>query len=455
VAERDATPARAGADNRRERREEQIPEGRWGRLWEVSGVLSRVGAATVATRALGVFLPPETRARRKAEAWARNGERLAEAIGRLKGGPMKIVQMISLQDDLLPPEIAGWLRRLQKDAPPVPFEKLKRIIRDDFRPYREVFRELDPQPMAAASIGQVHRGVLADGREVAVKVQYPGIRRMIRADLRNLRGLFELAATLYLDIDVELLWGELERRLLEELDYRHEFANQERFRRLYAGDARVVVPEPIAAASSGRVLTTELVRGMSIDEALSQRVDAEERDAWGELLFRELARQILLYGVVHSDPNLANFAFLPEGRVVLYDFGSIKEVPEALQRGYAAVLSAALAGETERIPAELAAMGFTHADGRPLSRAMVDRYLQVFAPLLGHRVQPLQHLIRRLTRLGREAMAESRDIRFPADIPFIHRAIGGLIGNLGRLGARAAWGELLRQVLAERRGRGG
>lgn len=428
----------------------EIPASPASRFWRVSSVISRVGLNTAAERALGFFLPPETRDRRQAEAWIRNGQLLADALGKLKGGPMKIAQMISLQDDLLPPELAPFLRTLQKDAPPVPFAKLKRVIRDDFRPHENIFRSIDAAVLASASIGQVHRGVLVDGREVAIKVQYPGIRRMIRADLRNLRGLFEVLGSLYFKLDIEPMWAEFEELLLAELDYERELANLRRFREIYR-DREFRIPVPVPEACSSRVLTTLLLRGMSLDEILSTRVDQEERDEWGELIFDELVRQIFIHRFVHSDPNAANYAFLPEGRVVLYDFGNVKAVPETVATGYRGILAAVFNDEQETIGERLREMGVAHADGRAIAAHLIQPYLDAIEPLLrgSHALGEEDNLFRTLVRIGRSVVPETRDLRFPPDLIFIHRAIAGMIGNLCRMRARSAWGERLERILAE------
>ena len=432
---------------------EEIPTSSLGRLLRLGGVVSSVGASSALERVVSAFLPPETRARRRAEIWARNGEKLAAALGRLKGGPMKIGQMLSLQDELLPPELSHFLRLLQKDAPPVPFERLKRVVRDDFRPYREVFAEIEPEPLASASIGQVPRGATVDGRAVAIKIQYPGIRRMIRADLKNLKGLFEVLGTIYFRIDIEPIWRELETRLLEELDYETELANQQLFRSIYQDHRGIAVPEPIPEACSGRVLTTALERGMSMDEILTERVDPEERDQWGELLFGELLAQIFEHRIVHSDPNAANFAFLPEGRVVVYDFGSVKRVPDELLHGYRAIVRAVLDRRWSDLPELIAALGIAHPDGRPVDPKLVEPYFRLFEPLLSgqHRLAGEgEPLLEEMMRRGRLMAGESRDLSFPPDAVFIHRAAAGMFGNLCRMRAKVDWGDLLDRATGDR-----
>jgi len=314
-------------------------------------------------------------------------------------------------------------------------------------PPERAFARWDPEPIAAASIGQVHRGVLADGRPVAVKIQYPGIDAIIEADLVNLRRLLKSLFALFTDADFGPIWLEVRDRLREELDYVNEADNIRRMSELWADSGDVVIPAVIDEASSRRVLTMEYVAGFTPDEACAGERPQALRDRWGAVLFDFLLRGLFEHRMIHADPNLSNFSFLSDGRVVVYDFGCVKSVPKTIANGYRALSRAALDGRRGDIPSLLASMGICTANGEPLSEELVAPALDLVLEMLDdqrpYRFGLDDQVLRRLLEAQASRFGEVKALRFPHHIVFINRTVAGHFGNLSRLRAAAPWRRML------------
>ncbi len=418
-----------------------------GRFVKLGGLMGRVGASVAGERALDFARSGPVKQARRTENLVANARRIVETLGQMKGAAMKVGQMLSLHEGLLPPEVAAVLRSLQREAPRVPSEVMRWEVEGSLgAPVEELFAELEPEAFAAASIGQVHRGRLLDGRPVAVKIQYPLIDEIIRADLKNMKTLLQGLVALIADLDFEPVWRELRDRLLEELDYRHEAENMRRMAKLHAGVPEIVIPGVVAERSTDRVLTMELVEGIPPDEACSERYPADLRDRWGATLLEFQLRGLLAHRLLHADPNLSNFAFREDGRIVVYDFGCLKAIPDWLAAGYARLFRAALAGNSEEIPDVLRSIG-VELDGEPLPHDLVAPYFALFSQIL--RAAPPytfgedEDLYRKLLELGLANWTKATGIRFPEDIVFIDRSLAGHFGNLVRMRATGPWRDLM------------
>jgi predicted unusual protein kinase regulating ubiquinone biosynthesis (AarF/ABC1/UbiB family) len=411
--------------------------------------MSRVGASVAGEQVAGLVRSDESRESHKTENLVRNAMRIVETLGELKGAAMKVGQMLSLHEGRLPPEVAAVLRSLQKEAPKVPAEVIGYEIEGALENYHELFESLDPEAFAAASIGQVHHGRLRDGRRVAVKIQYPLIDQIVTADLKNLRTVLQGLFSLFSDVDFDPVWREVRDRLLEELDYTHEAENMREMIGLHADVPEIIIPKVIDEATARNVLTMEYVEGIPPDDACSERYGQELKDRWGLVLFEFQLRGLLKHHFLHADPNLANFAFLEDGRVIVYDFGCVKRLSPKLAAGYAALFLAGLEGRNEDIPRVLAEMDVYREDGEALPQELTDPYFDLFAQIL--REDPPytfgldDRLYRELIQLGIANVGEAVDIRFPQDIVFIDRSLAGHFGNLGRLRATGPWRSLMRR----------
>ncbi|HXV75400.1 MAG TPA: AarF/ABC1/UbiB kinase family protein [Candidatus Polarisedimenticolaceae bacterium] len=415
------------------------------RLGRLGGLIGRVGVSVAASRLLELGQAEPARRTRRSENLVRNATRIVQTLGEMKGAAMKLGQMLSLHDGLLPPEVAQVLRSLQREAPKVPAEVMQYELRGALPAFDQLFESIEPEAFAAASIGQVHRGRLRDGRRVAVKIQYPLIDEIIKADLKNLRVVLQSLFRLFSDADFEPVWREVRERLLEELDYTIEADHAKRVAQLYAGDPQIVVPRVIDEATATRILTMERIEGITPAEACSERHDQPARDRWGLALFDFVLSGLLEHRFLHADPNLANFAFREDGRIIVYDFGCMKRVPVALARGYARLMRAAVDRRPDEIPAILHDIGVMREDGRPIERELIAPYFDLFAeivrPAPPYAFGENERLYERLVELGISHWTEAADIRFPEDIVFIDRALSGHFGNLTRLGASGPWRE--------------
>jgi predicted unusual protein kinase regulating ubiquinone biosynthesis (AarF/ABC1/UbiB family) len=399
-----------------------------GRFLRLGGLIGRVGASVVGSRAADIVRPGSESESRRTENLLDNAMRIVETLGEMKGAAMKVGQMLSLHEGLLPPEVAEVLRLLQKEAPQVPSEVMRWEMEGSLQAdVDELFAELEEDAYAAASIGQVHRGRLKDGRPVAVKVQYPLIDEIVKADLKNLRRLLGALFALVSDADFEPVWREVQDRLLEELDYRREADNMRRMARLHAS-----IPE--IACADGQ--------------------PPELRNRWGRVLFEFQLRGLLEHRLLHADPNLANFSFLEDGRVIVYDFGCVKRIPPEIAEGYVAVFRAALEGLEPEIPDVLRSMGVLKLDGSALPRELTAPYFELFSEIL--RDDPPyvfgenEQLYERLVELGMANWTQATDIRFPRHLVFIDRALSGHLGNLIRLRASGPWRALVRRYCGTR-----
>ena len=422
------------------------------RLLRLGSLVGRVGASVAVEQLFSLVRSGPSRQLHQVANLVLNAERIVHDLGELKGAAMKVGQMLSLQDALLPPEVTGVLRALQQQAPPIPFDVVKRQLDAELPGWRKTIKRLEPAAIAAASIGQVHRGVLRDGRPVAVKIQYPGIAEIIEADLVNLRRLLRSLFALFSDADFGPIWEEVRDRLREELDYVNEAENLRRMAELWAGSDQVVIPGVIDAASSRRVLTMEYVAGYTPDEACADERPQALRDRWGAVLFDFLLRGLFEHRMIHADPNLANFSFLADGRVVVYDFGCVKSVPPNIVQGYRDLSRAALAGRRSEVPALLAAMGVSTAAGGPVSAELIapalDLVLKVLDDERPYRFGRDDQLLRQLFDMTTNRFGEAKGIRFPHHIIFIDRTAVGLFGNLSRLRAAGPWRRMLEARLA-------
>ncbi|HWC66774.1 MAG TPA: AarF/ABC1/UbiB kinase family protein [Acidimicrobiales bacterium] len=271
------------------------------------------------------WAPAEQRAELDTRFAIRSAEDTVAAMGEMKGAFMKIGQLLGFILEGLPEEAQQAFAALQADAPPMAPELAERVIREELgeEPSRR-FARWDPQPVAAASIGQVHRAVLRDGRQVAVKVQYPGVDRAIRADLDNVEVLYGLFSAFALKgLDVRAIVDELRARMGDELDYRLEAAHQAGFARRYRGHPFIHVPDVVSEHSTARVLTSEWVDGSPWAEFVAQ-ADQPAKERAGEVIWRFAQASIIRHGVFNGDPHPGNYRFHADGSVTFLDFGLVK-----------------------------------------------------------------------------------------------------------------------------------
>jgi predicted unusual protein kinase regulating ubiquinone biosynthesis (AarF/ABC1/UbiB family) len=374
----------------------------------------------------------------------RSARRTQETLGAMKGGALKTGQLLSTVEMLFPPDPEGaWrtaLTGLQESNPAVPFAELEPVLRDGLGDdWRTLLPELDEEATAAASIGQVHRGVWHDGRDVAVKIQYPGIAAALAADLRAVSWATRAAAIVARGMAMPPLIAELRTRLVEELDYVHEGVVQQSFADAYRDDPQVVVPE--VRFASERVLVSDWLGGtplVRLGDDLSPAT-AARRNASGELYQRFLLSGPSRAGRLHTDPHPGNFRIMEDGRLGVMDFGSSLHLPGGMPSAFGRLMRVMLDPDPERVLAGLRAEGFVRPDRTVDARKLVD-YLAPFSEPARHARftftrEWLQREFSRVNDPRNPEFAVALQLEIPADLLFTHRVWLGVIGVLSQLGA--------------------
>lgn len=254
---------------------------------------------------------------------------MLETFAEMRGVTMKLGQMLSYLDDALPPEARRILTVLQRDVSPMTWDGVKEVLEKEYgKPPEEVFAKIDQEPIAAASIGQVHRATLQDGTEVAVKVQYPGIETAMAADLKNARMMSLFQRVFFFRTDTTAILKELEQRFLDECNYEKEAKYQRLYRERFEGHPWIVVPEVHEALSTRRVLVTTFYDGRTFYEWLESDPPADVRDRVSKLFYRFYLGAFYIDGLFNCDPHPGNYLFLDDGRVVFLDYGCSRPFPE-------------------------------------------------------------------------------------------------------------------------------
>ena len=309
-------------------------------------------------------------------------EQIFDVLGQMKGAAMKVGQVASFMDTgAFPPEfqerIQAKLAELRDAAPRVPFKRMRKLIEDDLgERLDDVFAEFDEEAVAAASIGQVYRGRLHDGREVAVKVQYPGVAQAVRADLQNLGLIMRVAKRMAPGMDAKAMTREIRERLTDELDYEHEAQQHRAFARSWRGHPFIYVPPVVTELCTEHVLVSEWVEGTGFEEV--KQTDRATRDRFGEIVFRFFFGSLYRNGHFSGDPHPGNYRLMEDGRVAFIDFGMTKRVAAADLEAEIAAVRFGMDGDVEGLHRQLGAMGFYDpADEQVTPEAVAEHFHDV------------------------------------------------------------------------------
>ena len=376
-----------------------------------------------------------------AQLSARSAEQLFAVLGELKGGAMKFGQALSIFEAAVPDELAEPYRealtKLQSAAPPMPARDVHRVLDEQLgRAWRERFAEFDDTPTAAASIGQVHRAVWRDGRDVAVKVQYPGADEALMADLRQLSRLSRLIQPLVPGVEIKPLVAELRDRMAEELDYRDEADNQRAFAAAFKDDPEIKVPRVVA--SSPKTVVSEWITGTPLSKIIREG-DQGTRDEAGRLLSEFHYASPPRAGLMHADPHPGNFQLMADGRLAVIDFGAVARLPDGFPMVLQRMTRMALRGESDEMMTLMRDNGFVRP-GMRLEAKEVLTYLEPFTePLRTERFQfSRRWLQREAERVGDVRSPEfqtGRALNLPPEHLLIHRVTFGTLGVMCQLGA--------------------
>ncbi|HKE14618.1 MAG TPA: AarF/ABC1/UbiB kinase family protein [Kofleriaceae bacterium] len=371
-----------------------LPAGRIGRLARVGRLSARLATSSAGARARRLLSGRAGGERHAAQRRARDAEAVTRAMGEMKGAFMKLGQMLSFVSDAVPPEYRAALESLQAEAPPLGFGAVRDVVeRELAAPLERAFARFEREPIASASIGQVHRARLPTGEDVAVKVQYPGVAEAIGADLANAGLLYRAVALLYPALEPGPVVEELQSRIGEELDYRREAINQAAFAGLYDGHPFIRVPRVFGAHSTGRVLTSELVRGRRMAEL--DGADPAERNHVAEVLYRFVFGSLIRFAVFNGDPHPGNYLVGERpgrrdgdvgrdgeggrgtGAVTFLDFGCVKRFPDAMVATWMQLVCAHLEGRRDAFRDMAGRLGFL-PPGSPVDTDLLYDYFRYF-----------------------------------------------------------------------------
>ena len=389
--------------------------------------------------ALARALSPERAKLRLQRAHSKNARRLADGFARLRGVFIKMGQVLSVVGTFLPAAFGEALESLQDKVPPRPFEEIEGRLREAFGadPLAR-FGSFEREPLAAASLAQVHRATTADGRAIAVKVLYPGIELLIKRDLAVLRSLLPVIKLVIKVGRVERVFDELSAMLARETDYAHERANMARIRGIFADKSDVVVPEVIAELTAGGVLSMSFEPGVKINDLEAQAAQGVDSAEVAKLLVECYFTMLLEHRVFHADPHPGNFLVRPGPKLVILDYGAVEELTPALSAGMRVVILGAITRNDDQILAGLEQMGFVAAGGdRGLLKQVGREYLKLLASV---KIEDFSKLDRQtVEKLSGYAQVRGRlraimkSVEYPEGYFYVERTLALLFGLCAQL----------------------
>ncbi|MGO2148613.1 ABC1 kinase family protein, partial [Halomonas sp.] len=373
-----------------------------GRTRRLMGLGARTGGALLKTRLGG-----------QAD-WRALGEALFEGLSELKGPAMKLAQMMSQWDDLLPPDLADELARLQRQAEPMPWSRIHEALVLQYGDIHEYFTEIEERPFASASMGQVHKAVTLEGETVVLKVQYPGLADVLESDLKQVRRIIGLGRWFKVpQARLDALFEELAAGLRDELDYQAEANALARYRERYQSDSRIIIPKPLFELSGQHVLAMSYVPGTPLREL--EGADDTVRQKVATTLADWITQELFTHGELHADPHAGNFAADEQGRLIIYDFGAVIAVPEARIEAMMHLLSATLDHDPMAMDDALVNLGGRQGQGAPLAlyRETAESVSPLFEP--GEQDFSDVRVHRRLRELSPKVWAAMDRLQPPAD----------------------------------------
>jgi predicted unusual protein kinase regulating ubiquinone biosynthesis (AarF/ABC1/UbiB family) len=433
----------------------KIPKGRVRRSAKLGTALGMQATRYAGTKTANVARSADSAEERIETRHLETALKIASTLGEMKGAAMKLGQLASFIDiEVLPDEYREiyqeQLARLRTSAPAMPWERVVKVLESEYREQRldELFEDIEREAFAAASIGQVHRATLHDGRTVALKVQYPDVAEALESDLQNMGMIVRLGKALAPGLDPKAIAAEIRERVMEELDYEYEAQNQRSFARAYRGHPFIYVPDVLTRLSRRRVLVTEYVEGMGFEEV--KRLDKEERDRFGEIVFRFSFGSIYHLQHFNADPHPGNYILMNDGHVAFLDFGMTKRLdPEQIELEQRAV-DAAARRDPGALRAALHDLGFVKNPSKLDCERLLEHVLVVGGWYLEDReVEISPRRVMKVIESTSDPRSEYFDLMrresVPADELMGRRMETGVLAALGQLRARRNWHRIMRE----------
>jgi predicted unusual protein kinase regulating ubiquinone biosynthesis (AarF/ABC1/UbiB family) len=433
----------------------KIPKGRMRRSAKLGSIVGVQGARYAGTKATNVGRSEESSKERLEQRHLETAMKMVGALGQMKGAAMKLGQFASFIDtEFIPDEYREiyqeQLAKLRTDAPAMPWEKVEKVLEEEYdgEPLSELFAEFEQEAFAAASIGQVHRAELPDGRKVAVKIQYPGIAEALDADLRNAGTLVRLARALAPGLDAKAIAAELRERVMEELDYEYEAQNQRGFSRAYRDHPFIYVPDVITRLSRRRVLVTELVEGLGFEQI--KELPHEERSRFGEIVFRGSFGSIYHLRHFNADPHPGNYILMADGRVAFLDFGMTKKLTHEQIVLEQRAVDAAFRDDSEAFRGALHELGFIKNPSKLDAERVLEHTMAVGGWYMEDReIEISAKRVMKIIESTNDPRSEYYDLMrresIPADELMGRRMEIGVVAVLGQLRAKRNWHRIMRE----------
>jgi predicted unusual protein kinase regulating ubiquinone biosynthesis (AarF/ABC1/UbiB family) len=435
--------------------EDKIPKGRMRRSAKLGSAVGVQATRYAGTKAANVARSGEGAERRLEARHLETAVKMASILGEMKGAAMKLGQLASFIDtEFLPPEYAELyqeqLSSLRTSAPAMPWEKVSKVLEEEYlgESHEELFADIEHEAFAAASIGQVHRATLHDGRVVAVKIQYPGVAEALESDLRNAGMIMRLARAIAPGLDAKAVAEELRLRVMEELDYEYEAQSQRTFARAYREHPFILVPDVLTRLSRRRVLVTEYVEGLQFEEV--KRLPKEERNRFGEIVFRFCFGSIYHLQQFNADAHPGNYILLGDGRVAFLDFGMTKRLDREQIELEQRAIDAASRRDPEALREALHDLGFVKNPSKFDAERLMEHVMVVGGWYMEDREVELtpervMKVIESTSDPRSEYFVLMRRENLPADELMGRRMETGVLAVLAQLRAKRNWHRISRE----------